>query len=273
MIDAKVIADTLGSSGVRLTTLQLVYPRFIHSEFLTHRCFSRNASSSRAVPVAKMIKQVREHPACPVHWGANQPGMQAREELPVYQKALAQASWNHAAGQAADTAEYLMELGLHKQAANRILEPFQLIHVVVTATDWDNFFKLRCHEDAQPEIRELACKMRDAMASGVPVQSDVHLPYLSEDERGRLKTVGFGHLAEISAARCARVSYINHDGSNPDEAKDLALADKLVTGRHMSPFEHQAQALSDDTYCRNFRGWKQFRATIEEQQNGNNTRD
>lgn len=271
MIEAKVIADTVSRAGIRLTTLQLIYPRFIHAEMLTHRSFSRNASSSRAVPVAKMIRQVQENPAKPIHWGKNQPGMQAREELHPHHKVLTELAWQFAAHQAASTAEYLTSLGLHKQVANRILEPFQLIHVVVTATDWDNFFKLRCHADAQPEIQALACAMRDAMSESVPGQSDAHLPYLSVDELETLNKVGFGHLARISAARCARVSYMNHDGSQPDVEKDLALADKLRESQHMSPFEHQAQTLSDDTYCKNFRGWKQFRATIEEQQNGNNT--
>lgn len=271
MIEAKVIADTVSRAGIRLTTLQLIYPRFIHAEMLTHRSFSRNASSSRAVPVAKMIRQVQENPAKPIHWGKNQPGMQAKEELNPHHRVLAELAWNFAAHQAAGTAEYLTGIGLHKQVANRILEPFQLIHVVVTATDWDNFFKLRCHADAQPEMQVLACAMRDAMSESAPVQSDVHLPYLSVDELGTLNKVGFEHLARISAARCARVSYINHDGTVPDVEKDLALAHKLKESGHMSPFEHQAQSLSDGSYCKNFRGWKQFRATIEAQQNGNCT--
>ena len=80
-MEVKVIADSISESGKRITTFQLKYPRFIHSEVMTHRVFSRNASSSRAIPVKKMIEQVRNNPAMPIHWGANQSGMQAKNEL------------------------------------------------------------------------------------------------------------------------------------------------------------------------------------------------
>lgn len=156
-ISAKIVADSISPAGGRLVTMELCYPRFIHSEFLTHRMFSRNASSSRAIPVEKMLQQVQENPAMPVHWGKNQPGMQAREEIfPNTGKDL----WKIYAKQTAKNAEELNLIGYHKQVVNRLLEPFQYIKVIVTATEWDNFFKLRLHEDAQPEMYELARCMK-----------------------------------------------------------------------------------------------------------------
>lgn len=270
--EAKVIEDSIAPHGVRLTTLQLRYPRLIHSEFMTHRVFSRNASSSRAIPVAKVIDQVRSDPAMPVHWGKNQSGMQAREELQGSDLSIAQSLWRQAASEAADTAEAMMTLGLHKQVANRILEPFQWMHVIVTATDWDNFFELRDHEDAEPNIRHLARMMRQVMDESTPVQRDHasldhsawHLPYVSAAERDEL--FDWILLVKVSAARCARVSYLNHDGSSPEIDKDLQLYDRLVGSRplHASPIEHQGAPLRKaDVRSGNFRGWQQFRKFVE----------
>jgi thymidylate synthase ThyX len=293
---AKVIEHSTGPHGVELITLQLRYQRFIHAEFMTHRVFSRNASSSRAIPVAKMLDQVRNDPAMPVHWGLNQPGMQAAEEgtAPVLlEEAIehdnpsdcplftfertsmsVQDAWREAARRAAEVAEAMSAAGYHKQVVNRILEPFQYISVIVTATDWDNFFELRDHPDAQPEIRALAQAMKEAMQASTPVfrhphdyevESAWHLPYVTTDER-------IAHadnprlLAKLSAARCARVSYLTHDGQQPSIEKDLELYDRLVGSRplHASPVEHQAMVGTFDTYrSRNFRGWLQFREQVE----------
>ena len=156
-ITAKIIADSISViTGIRLTTMELSYHRYIHSEFMTHRMFSRNASSSRAIPIKKLLEQVKNDPMMPIHWGSNKPGMQAGEELKGEDLHVAQREWINAANNAVDTASHLQELGLHKQIANRLLEPFLAIKVVVTATEWENFFKLRIHKDAQPEIQELA---------------------------------------------------------------------------------------------------------------------
>jgi gp30 len=281
MIEAKVIADSVSQAGARITTLQLKYPRFIHSEFLTHRAFSRNSSSSRAIPVSKMIEQVRNDPAMPVHWGLNQAGMQAESE--VSDKEAAESAWRNSAMLAADCAATLNGLGLHKQVVNRVLEPFQYMHTVITATEWDNFFELRRHKDAQPEIQALAEAIYNAIQSSSPKQSDYHLPYI---EDGRFESLAYEiktsnindtplskaehdaykHLAKLSAARCARVSYLKHDGTNPSEGDDLKLFERLVGSRplHASPTEHQAVALRQaNKACRNFYGWEQFRVFVE----------
>lgn len=276
MITAKVIEDSISAAGVRLVTMQLCYPRFIHSELMTHRVFSRNASSSRAIPVQKMLDMVRSEPAMPIHWGKNQPGMQANEQLSGRYLAQAKDLWCEAALAAANIASQMNDLGLHKQVANRILEAFQHISVIVTATEWHNFFELRAHPDAQPEIHELAIRMREAMEQSTPKllkQGEWHLPYISEEERSMyFEKV----LCQMSAARCARVSYLTHDGQKPDQVKDILLYERLIESKpmHASPVEHQATPdhwVSDGSFegwttpelHGNFVGWKQFRKSLE----------
>lgn len=253
-IQAKIIADSISEAGKRLTTLQLVYPRFIHSELMTHRVFSRNASSSRAIPVKKMLEMVINEPAMPIHWGKNQPGMQAKAELEQPHKIRVQALWREAAHAAAAIAEKMEAEGAHKQIVNRILEPFQHISVVLTATEFDNWFELRAHEDAQPEIHELALQMRLAMGESVPhllKPGEWHLPYITGADMTAIQAnVGASFntsaaltlAAKVSAARCCRVSYLTHDGRKSSIEEDLALCDRLAGARpiHASPFEHQA---------------------------------
>lgn len=243
MITAKIIEDSISNENKRITTLQLMYPRFIHAELMTHRVFSRNASSSRAIPVKKMLEMVRNEPAMPIHWGKNQPGMQANEQLSSKELDLAKAMWLVAARNAADMAEEMAHLGLHKQVANRILEPFQHIHVVLTATEFDNWFELRAHPDAQPEIQDLAIQMRAVMEVSIPylLQPDEwHLPYITDQEYEDIQD--WVTLCKVSAARCCRVSYLKHDGTPSTIEEDLALCDRLIGSRplHASPFEHQA---------------------------------
>lgn len=280
-ISAKIIADSISPAGVRLTTMELNYHRFIHSEFMTHRMFSRNASSSRAIPVSKMLEQVQQNPALPIHWGRNQPGMKANRELATLGLEHAKAHWVEAATRSAESVSWLNFIGLHKQVTNRLLEPFQYIKVIVTATEWANFFKLRLHDDAQPEIHQLAIRMQEAMNYSYPIELEPgqwHLPYVSFDERSRITRE---EAIKCSVARCARVSYLNHDNSSPDITKDIALSAKLLEAGHMSPFEHQGTPMSFE-HCQqwyylkgvthqdvnaehwsgNFRGFLQYRQTI-----------
>lgn len=216
----------------------------------------------------------------PIHWGKNQPGMQASEQLTGHALDEAIILWNEAAYNAADVAEKMMELGLHKQVANRILEPFQHISVVLTATGFDNWFELRAHPDAQPEIQALAYAMKDVMWGSVPREldwGDWHLPYVTPDERNdQFFKNNPELLRQISAARCCRVSYLKHDGSAASITDDLALCEKLVGAKplHASPFEHQAtpDVLAYEAsrpewkhpkLHGNFTGWIQYRKQIE----------
>lgn len=278
-ITASIVKDSITRAGKRITTMALIYPRFIHAEAKTHRVLSlhgpevelvedisvmnqrelsRNAMSSRAVPVAKMIEQVRTDPAMPIHWGANQPGMQASGEVEDIE--LAQGLWRTAARDAAAIAETMAGMGLHKQVVNRILEPFQWMHTIVTATEWDNFYSLRCHDAAEPNMRALAECMKHAMELSTPVVRDIHLPYF--DDMDFMKVKDTMEAAMVSSARCARVSFLNHDGSNPVIEKDLGLATSLKDSRHASPFEHIAFAAGADTQSRNLTGWTQFREIL-----------
>lgn len=285
MYEAKIIADSINPVGNRITTVQTRYWRAIHAELMTHRAFSRNASSSRAIPVSTMLKQVWNDPAGPLHWGVNQPGMQARTEMVGFRRALAGGLWRAAGKMACAFAWGLMKIGTHKQVANRLLEPFQCISVIITATDWDNFFLLRDHEDAQPEIQHLAKRIKLAMSGSYPVKltaGEWHLPYIDAADReaaymarkkNRITRDEPGHaelnalLVKLSVARCARVSYLTHDGKAPSMRKDIELHDRLVVSRpiHASPAEHQAMAMPVSRRYRNLVGWAQYRIGLEEQ--------
>jgi thymidylate synthase ThyX len=262
-ITAKCVAASVNSYGRAIHTLELQYPRFIHSEFMTHRVFSRNAASSRAIPVSKMIQQVRNDPTMPIHWGKNQPGMQAHEQLA--DTVEVQQQWRNAARDAANRAEQMSALGLHKQVVNRVLEPFQLMRTIVTSTTWENFLHLRDHPDAQPEIQALAQAMRVALETEPEklIPGQWHLPYVKAGERDLYKREV---LLKLSTARCARVSYLTHDGAEPDISKDVELYERLVGSHpiHASPAEHQATPSEfADHQSGNFVGWIQHRKLIE----------
>jgi hypothetical protein len=294
-ITAKIIEDSIAPNGKRLTTFQLSYPRFIHAEAKTHRVLrsgddiievleevslmddpnlSRNASSSRAIPVKKMIERTLADPAFFVHIGKNQPGMQAKEEVSDFIKGEFQREWNELGAIVAGYSErWATVYGIHKQVANRALEAWQHISVVVTATEWDNFYELRNHVDAQPEIHVLAALMQAEVEKSTPVlrkrdrlhESAWHLPYVSLAERQQHADDPI-YLARLSSARCARTSYLNHDGSYPDAAKDIQLFLDLVGGRplHASPTEHQGYPLPlAEQRSKNLVGWRQFRELVE----------
>jgi len=255
---ADIILDSISTAGARLTTFELTYPRFIHAEFMTHRMFSRNAASSRAIPTRKMIKMVEENPATPIYYGKNIKGMSAREEIDKGRVPIAEELWLAARDEAVAYAKALYELGMHKQIVNRIVEPWKNITVICTATNYSNFYGLRRHEDAQPEIHHLADMMFEAQEKSTPVQRIWHIPYIQEDEKDLVLDI----KKKVSVARCARVSYLTHDGKRNIE-KDLVLHERLLTGSghgHWSPFEHVAMAARNPTYrSGNFVGWKQYR--------------
>jgi thymidylate synthase ThyX len=258
---ARVLLDSVGPSGVRLTTLEVTFPRFVLAEFNTHRQLSRNSASSRAVPTTKLIERVENDPVVPLEWGRNKAGMSASEMLSEDEAAAALKEWLRARDDAVRHAKALLDLKVHKQELNRLLEPFLWHTVIVTSTQWQNFFELRCAPNAQPEIREAALLLRAAMAAGEPraiALGDWHTPLVQDDE---LK-VDVETRKRISAARCARVSYLTHEGKR-ELAKDLELYERLRSDRHLSPFEHVATPAGDDDFHANFRGWIQMRAEIE----------
>lgn len=244
--------ESVESSGEQDTydlTIAGEFPNFFANGVVVHN--SRNASSSRAVPIERMIQEVIDDPAMPVAWGRNQRGMQAGDEID--DPDTAKAIWMDAQKSAVICGREMAALGAHKQIVNRLFEPFTHISVVVTATDWSNFFNLRLHDAADPTISALAAAMRIAMDESQPMQWRHHMPYVNHSER-----LKFGPNAMwLSAARCARVSYLTHDGGTPDWGKDFTLSRRLWADKHLSPFEHQATA-AEGRFA-NFNGWQSHR--------------
>jgi hypothetical protein len=297
-IIARVVADSISAHDLhsnnpsRIITFELEYPRFIHSEFMTHRMVSKNAASSRAIPVERNIEMIRARTAMPIHWGKNQPGMSAKEECfeivkfkhdGVGYKMTREQTWEYARDLAIKMALGLHQAGYHKQIVNRILEPYTFMKVVATATEWDNLFWLRNHPDAQPEFQELARCMLEAAKLSEPkvlTMNDWHAPYFGEgcwvdgEDDNPL-----GEALKTSVSCCAQVSYRKND---PSLEKAESIYEKLVKSipLHGSPLEHQARPFNraiekanmqagkfttdeNDWWSGNFRNWFQFRQTVK----------
>lgn len=265
-ISVKPILKSTGPNHYNVVTLECCYPRFIHGEIMTHRVFSRNAMSSRAIPVAKMLEQVRTEPVVPISWGKNQKGMQADTLVDADTATRAENLWRNAADSAAYYAENLDRLGIHKQLANRLLEPFQWMRTIITSTEWHNFLELRDHRDAEPHFQALAAEVREILEVGSGWQrlqeGQWHLPYLKPEE---VATLSERDACKVSAARCARVSYLTHDGLVPNLEADLALYERLAGGRpiHASPLEHQVRASQGEFWSGNIQGFVQHRNLVE----------
>ncbi len=259
---ARVIADSISPADVRLTTIEVTLHRYMLPELNTHRAFSRNSASSRAIPVRKLIQKAIDTPALPVSWRSEQKGMQGGQQ--IADPARARDIWLSARDAAVAHVEKLVELGVHKSVANRLLEPFLPHTVIVTATEWFNFWVQRCNADAQDDIRAAAEAMRTAYDASQPQQVPLghyHLPYITDEDFAESPE---GVLAWISAARCARVSYLTHDGRRSRDA-DLALFDRLRSAAppHASPLEHVAAPTNDpNTRSGNFHGWRQLRELV-----------
>lgn len=254
MYNAEVLLDSLNPLGIRLTTMAVTMPRFILAEFNTHRVFSRNAASSRAIPVSKRIEQVLDHPFIPAVFGKNQKGMQSIEGLDPDAAEKSKIAWEEAIRDAVWAAQELMELGVHKQLANRILEPFVWVEVIVSSTMWDNFFSQRISPLAQPEMQEVASRMKSALDASTPTVlqwGQWHSP-LHENR-------------DVAVGRIARVSYDGAFKNSPNDDADILLGERLQKDGHWSPFEHIAQA-RNDLNTRNYGpGWVQWRAILDGQ--------
>lgn len=297
LIKARVIADSISPNDQRMTTMEIEYPRFILAELNTHRMLSKNSASSRAIPVKAMHEQIKSAPAGPVFWGKNQPGMQAKEELTDNDLADANFIWQRAMQDALHWAWALADrVGLHKQIANRVTEPWMTMKTVISGTEWANLFYLRDHPDAQPEFRELAHKMHLAYDSSTPQQlfpGEWHVPYVNSYRSlinnellysdGKGDDISAKEALIISASCCAQVSYRKNDDTLEKAQK---IFDQLIYSKpaHASPVEHQATPMNLPTYMAyqpetwepgvshqdrngdlwsgNLRGWIQHRKTI-----------
>jgi len=296
--NAKLILDSVGPNGARATTFELTMPRIVLAEFNTHRTFSRNAASSRAIPVEKLLKRIEEDPMMPVWWGANQSGMQANEELSdddggdehaITPRFSARKAWLHARNKMLESARELAGIGLHKQISNRVVEPWMFTTVICTATEWDNAWALRVDPAAQPEFERTMHMAYDAYQTSKPQElksGQWHLPYVTNYDEVELREQGYDDekLCLVSVGRCARVSYLTHDGKHDPEA-DVALSrDRLIPSGHMSPTEHPLQAMTEDEWVLyairlawkwahnrvpvgNVWGFKQFRKTLKNEHN------
>ena len=276
MIKAEIIADSLSPQGHRLTTFICVFPRIVLAEFNTHIMLSRNSASSRAIPFNKMVEMVKTNPFIPIKWMKDHKGMQGTEYFEDTNQL--QTYWLKARDEAVNWAEGLNNQGLTKQVVNRLLEPFMWHTVIVTGTEWENFFALRAHPDAEIHIQNLAYKMLEEYNKSTPKvlqAGEWHIPFGDRIDVTRLE----GQMqvsipleqwqsvkVQIATARCARVSYLNFEGKDDYEA-DIVLHDRLLASGHMSPFEHCAKVMNMDEYnsrlhkangqlgwCGNFRG-------------------
>lgn len=296
LITARILADSISPEGIRMATMEIEYPRFILAELNTHRMLSKNSASSRAIPVKAMHQHIRDNTAGPVYWGKNQAGMKAKEALDVEDTVEALMIWEQARDSALDYASQLADLDLHKQITNRVTEPWMTMKTVISGTEWANYFWLRDHPDAQPEIALLAHKMHEAYEASTPVPlnpGEWHLPYVtlaryvptgelqyfdSEFNRISLQDAKF-----VSASCCAQVSYRKSDDTLEKARKIYA---QLIESEpaHASPVEHQATPMDVESMCRfepetwepgvshvsansdlwsgNLRGWIQHRKLI-----------
>jgi len=271
---ARVIADSINESGDRVTTLELEYPRIILAEFNTHRIFSRNTASSRAIPVKTMLKNIWNNMFVPWYWGANQSGMQAKVQLSKPRSLIANTLWKTGVCINLLGSYLLSSIGVHKQLANRNTEYASYIKTIVTSTDFDNFISLRLHPDAQPEIADLAYKIKVALENSKPVllkEGEWHTPYVNSTRNNirkltyylpfpRIEQVNKEQAKKVSVSCCAQVSYRKSDTSID---KAIRITDALSKSRpiHASPFEH---VCTPGIGRGNLKGWIQYRQEIEE---------
>lgn len=286
MYAARILADSI-ANGVRLVTMEVTFPRFILAEFNTHRMLSRNSASSRAIPVHKRISQVWRHPFVPEAFGLNKSGMQSSANLGGWRAFLVRRLWLLASKFCCIIAWCMSKMDAHKQHANRVLEPWAWHTVVVSATEWENFFRLRTHKAAQPEMQIIAKLMRDAFEKSTPrtlSPGEWHLPYVKPLET----RVGYAQevLVQSSVVRSAAVSYERQDAERSHE-QIAKRHDEMLVSAHWSPFEHAAKVATEEelrrhamylwtdygdeeiggfipAYIGNFRApWLQYRKTFE----------
>jgi thymidylate synthase ThyX len=254
-----ILADSINTStGDRLTTFLLEqFPKCLLAEVNTHRALSRNWASARAMPILKVIEQVQCDPFIP-QWTGHAKGMTGTTSLKKETVRRATTEWLHARDQAVDSAKRMLALGIAKQNANRILEPWMTVPGVISGTEWANFFKLRTAPDAQPEFRAFAITMCEAMAASEPKPlnpGEWHIPLDPGDKlshEDRLKT---------SVAMSARGSY-GCFTKEPSLENDQRLHDQLLASGHWSPFEHQAQAISERRRRANLVGFASYRYSL-----------
>lgn len=264
MLKVELVADSLAPNGKRLSTFLITCPKYLLQEINTHRALSRNAASSRAIPSARFRKYATYFPGV---WQKNCKGMQGKEiiQKPFVQNLL----WNLARNSALIFHWLLSKTGVHKQQVNRLLEPFVYVDLVLSGTEWNNFLTLRNNEAAEPNIQNIARMIQRLLEDSTPKYLNAgqwHLPFITDDEYrfGELET-----LKQVSVARCARTTMNSHTtGKISTVTEDVKLYGRLLSDRHLSPFEHVAMALSTNARCGNFVGFLQLRKQITNESGG-----
>jgi thymidylate synthase ThyX len=267
-ISARIILDSVNPANIRLVSWEVTIPRMFLAEWNTHCVIARNSASSRAIPSERLIAAVRAEPYLPVFYGKNKPGMQATEEMTAEEKAECEAIILEMRDFNARGVERLTARGMHKQDANRYIEPWMYTTIIATMTDHQNFLKLRASAAAQPAFAQVAYAMQKEYYSHEPTPMPVggwHLPLIDDSELVeaiKIAQYDFEHarqiLTKVSVARCARVSYVRQHDRKPF-TEDIALHDRLRDSGHWSPFEHQAFALGTRERIAKYRGWRAYR--------------
>jgi thymidylate synthase ThyX len=263
-ITANIIKHSISKNSPEIATLHLRYPRLMHADFMTHRVFSRNAASNRAMPTTTIISNIENDLVLPLKHFKNQKGMYGSELLNENDTNNCNDLINSLWKETKEVVLKLDELGLHKQNKNRYLEAFQHIDVLLTTTEFENFFNLRCEIDAQPEIQELGNQIRIALKNSTPTvlqEGEWHLPFITDKDRA---TYDLETLKKCSTARNARISYLKHDKNDPDLNSDLELFNDLYTKRHESPFEHIVRPITE----KEFQLMETLQKIIKEDSNG-----
>lgn len=299
-INATIVADSKNQFGNRLTTFVLAFPRYILAELNTHRMLSKNSASSRAIPFKKMLNSVHTNPFIPIAWMKDHSGMQGNEYFTGWKVSLIKFFWILASKFAIVSALILNKLGLTKQLVNRILEPFMWHTVILTGTEFENFFSLRCSEFADIHIQKLAYSMLEAYNASTPAQlkaGEWHIPFGDKIDDDKISELAFAQrgakdelyelikralVRKVAVARCARVSYtvVGEEGKPDNYENDFKLHDRLEKSGHYSPFEHVGKAMDENEYSLhyvktgqndeseqhgwsgNFRGFLQYRKTL-----------
>lgn len=259
MISARIELDSVNEYGNRLTTFILTFPKMFLAEFNTHRMVSRNSASSRAMPTSKILNGITYNPVLPLRYLANQPGMQGGDHLNEETQEQCEEIILEMRDACMRGVQKLHSLGLHKQSANRYLEPWMYTTIIASATEWSNFFALRNHPMAQPEFHELARQMEMLYNTSTPKllkYGEWHTPLIREDD----PPMQIEKQLQVSVGRCARVSYLTHDGRR-DIEDDIRLFHRLADNfpMHSSPLEHVAESMTADHRSGNFVGWRQYR--------------
>ncbi len=210
---------------------------------MTHAMLNKNAASSRAIPIEKMISDVRHNPVVPARWGRNQKGMQSDNWLNTEESERATNRWLYILEGVIKGVEGLDEEDhVHKQWANRPLEAWMHMTTLITGTEWPNFFNLRAHPDAHPDLQQLAYRALHCYDKHVPNPlgwGEWHVPFGDRMPDG----LSAEDQIKVATARAARLSYMTFE-NEINVAKDLELHDRLLASKHLSPFGHPAKAES-----------------------------